>query len=145
MRWRRNGSRLAKTRTWRPRMAERSLLVEIGTEELPIHAVDDLARAFAQGVCDGLSKRGVTADVGHAQTFATPRRLAVLVPEVAFAQPEQRNESFGPYVNIALDASGQPTKALLGFASKVGVDWTQLGRATDAKGERFVHRSVEPG
>jgi len=111
-------------------MAERSLLIEIGVEELPIHAVDDLARAFTQGVCDGLSKRGIAADVEHAQPFATPRRLAVLVPGVAFTQPEQRNESFGPYVNIALDANGQPTKALLGFANKVGVEWTRLERAT---------------
>jgi len=126
-------------------MAERALLVEIGVEELPIHAADDLARAFAQGVCDGLSKRGVEADTKHAQTFATPRRLAVRVPGVAFTQPEQRSESFGPYVNIALDADGQPTKALLGFAHKAGVDWTQLERATDAKGERFVHRHVSPG
>jgi glycyl-tRNA synthetase beta chain len=126
-------------------MAERSLLVEIGVEELPIHAVDDLARAFAQGVCDGLSKRGIVADVGNARAFATPRRLAVLVPAVAFTQPEQHSESLGPYVNIALDADGQPTKALLGFAGKAGVDWTQLERATDAKGERFVHRSVSPG
>jgi len=126
-------------------MAERSLLVEIGCEELPIHAVDDLARAFTQGVCEGLAKRGIAADVEHAHTFATPRRLAVLVPGVAFTQPEQRNESFGPYVNIALDANGQPTKALLGFAGKAGVEWTQLERATDAKGERFVHRSVAPG
>jgi glycyl-tRNA synthetase beta chain len=126
-------------------MAERSLLVEIGVEELPIHAVDDLAHAFAQGVCDGLSKRGIAADVEHARTFATPRRLAVLVPAVASTQPEQRNESLGPYANIALDASGQPTKALLGFANKAGVEWTQLERASDAKGERFVHRSVAPG
>jgi len=126
-------------------MAERSLLVEIGCEELPIHAVDDLAHAFAQGVCDGLSKRGIAADLDHAQTFATPRRLAVWVPSVAFIQPEQRNESFGPYVNIALDAAGQPTKALLGFAHKAGIEWRQLGRVTDAKGERFVHRIVAPG
>jgi len=67
------------------------------------------------------------------------------VPGVAFIQPEQRNESFGPYVNIALDAAGQPTKALLGFAHKAGVEWRQLGRVTDAKGERFVHRIVAPG
>ena len=126
-------------------MAERSLLVEMGVEELPIHAVDDLARGFAHGVCEGLSKRGITADVEHARTFATPRRLAVLVPGVAFTQPEQRSESFGPYVNIALDAEGQPTKALLGFAGKAGVEWTRLERATDAKGERFVHRHVAPG
>src|SRR5690348_12751189 len=126
-------------------MAERALLVEIGCEELPIHAVDDLARSFAQAVCDGLSKRGIAADVEHAQTFATPRRLAVLVPGVAFTQPEQRSESFGPYINIALDEHGQPTKALLGFASKAGIDWTRLGRTEDAKGERFVHRNVAPG
>ncbi|HEX5960217.1 MAG TPA: glycine--tRNA ligase subunit beta [Rhodanobacteraceae bacterium] len=126
-------------------MAERPLLVEIGIEELPIHAVDDLAQAFAKGVCDGLSKRGITGDVEHARTFATPRRLAVLVPGVAHTQPEQRSESPGPYLNIALDADGLPTKALLGFANKAGVDWKQLERATDAKGERFVHRSVAPG
>ena len=41
----------------------KSLLIEIGCEELPIHAVDDLARAFVQGVCDGLSKRGIEADI----------------------------------------------------------------------------------
>ena len=126
-------------------MAERTLLVEIGVEELPIHAVDDLAHAFAHGVCDGLSKRGIAADVEHAQTFATPRRLAVRVPGAAFTQPEQRSENLGPYVNIALDADGQPTKALLGFAGKAGVEWTQLERVTDAKGERFVHRNVSPG
>ncbi|HJP98410.1 MAG TPA: glycine--tRNA ligase subunit beta, partial [Rhodanobacteraceae bacterium] len=123
----------------------KSLLVEIGCEELPIHAVDDLVRAFAQGVGGGLSKRGIAADTGHAQAFATPRRIAVLVPGVAFIQPEQRSESFGPYVNSALDGEGQPTRALLGFANKAGIEWTQLERATDAKGERFVHRSVSPG
>jgi glycyl-tRNA synthetase beta chain len=126
-------------------MAERSLLVEIGVEELPIHAVDDLAQAFARSMCEGLVKRGIAADVEHARAFATPRRLAVWVPDVAFTQPEQRSESFGPYVNIALDAEGQPTRALLGFANKAGVEWTQLERGTDAKGERFVHRRVSPG
>lgn len=126
-------------------MAERSLLVEIGCEELPIHAVDDLAQALAKGVCEGLAKRGIAADVAHAHVYAAPRRLAVLVPGVAFTQPEQHSESFGPYVNIALDAEGQPTRALLGFAHKAGVEWTQLERATDAKGERFVQRSVAPG
>ena len=123
----------------------KSLLIEVGVEELPIHAVDELARAFAQGVCDGLTQRGITADVDHARVFATPRRLAVHVPAVAAMQPEQRHESFGPYASIALDPQGQPTRALLGFANKAGVDWSQLERVADAKGERFVHRSVTPG
>ncbi|HEX7370547.1 MAG TPA: glycine--tRNA ligase subunit beta [Rhodanobacteraceae bacterium] len=126
-------------------MAERALLIEIGTEELPIHAIDDLAQALARGVCEGLTQRGIQADVEHAHIFAAPRRLAVHVPNVADTQPEQRSESFGPYVNIALDADGQPTKSLLGFANKAGVEWNQLERTTDAKGERFVHRHVAPG
>jgi glycyl-tRNA synthetase beta chain len=123
----------------------KSLLIEIGCEELPIHAVDTLAQAFTEGVCAGLAKRGIAAELARARTFAAPRRLAVWVPGVAELQPEQRSESFGPYVNIALDAAGQPTKALLGFAHKAGVEWTRLERATDAKGERFVARSVTPG
>ncbi len=126
-------------------MSPKSLLIEIGTEELPIHAVDELAHAFAKNVCDGLVKRGIAADTEHAHAYCSPRRLAVLVPAVAAEQPEQRSESFGPYTNIALDANGQPTKALLGFAGKAGVEWTQLERASDAKGERFVQRSVAPG
>src|SRR5690606_24584166 len=45
----------------------------------------------------------------------------------------------------ALDADGQPTRALQGFAAKAGVEWTTLERTTDNKGERFVHRAVTPG
>ena len=121
------------------------LLVEMGCEELPIRAVDELAQAFARGVCDGLSRRGIAADVANARALCTPRRLAVHVPDVADAQPEQKIESLGPYVNAALDADGQPTRALLGFAQKCGVEWTRLQRASDGKGERFAHRAVQAG
>jgi len=69
----------------------------------------------------------------------------VLLPGVETEQPEQHSEVFGPYLNIALDANGEPTKALQGFAAKAGIDWTVLERTTDAKGERFVLRSVTPG
>jgi glycyl-tRNA synthetase beta chain len=69
----------------------------------------------------------------------------VLLKGVATEQPEQKSEVLGPYLNIALDADGQPTKALQGFAAKAGVDWTQLEKTSDAKGERFVHRALKPG
>ena len=126
-------------------MAERSLLVEIGTEELPIHAVDELAQAFVRGVCERLTKRGIAHDATNVRAFCTPRRLAVHVPAVAAQQPEQRSEVLGPYLDVALDAQNQPTKALLGFAQRAGVEWTQLERASDGKGERFAHRAVTPG
>ncbi len=121
------------------------LLIELGTEELPVKALPGLAQAFFDGVVDGLAKRGVAVDKGEAKPLSTPRRLAVLLPGVAVEQPEQKGEVLGPYLNIALDAEGQPTKALQGFAAKAGIDWTALERTTDAKGERFVHRSVTPG
>jgi len=125
--------------------AMKPLLVEIGTEELPVGALPGLAQALFDGVVDGLAKRGIAFERGEARPLYTPRRLAVLLPGVATEQPEQRSEVLGPYVNIALDAEGRPTKALQGFAAKAGVDWTALERTSDAKGERFVHRATTPG
>ncbi|KTF29682.1 glycine--tRNA ligase subunit beta, partial [Xanthomonas vesicatoria] len=121
------------------------LLIELGTEELPVKALPGLAQAFFDGVLAGLEKRGIAVTRGDAKPLSTPRRLAVLLPGVATEQPEQRSEVLGPYLNIALDAEGQPTKALAGFAAKAGIDWTALERTSDAKGERFVHRAVTPG
>jgi glycyl-tRNA synthetase beta chain len=121
------------------------LLIELGTEELPVKALSGLAQAFFDGVLDGLHKRGIGFDRDGAKPLYTPRRLAVLLPAVALRQPEQNSEVLGPYLNIALDADGQPTKALQGFAAKAGIDWTQLEKTSDAKGERFVHRATKPG
>ncbi|CAN7527347.1 glycine--tRNA ligase subunit beta [Pseudoxanthomonas sp. LjRoot143] len=122
-----------------------SLLIELGTEELPVKALPGLAQAFFDGVTTALEKRGIGFERGDAKPLYTPRRLAVLLPAVDVEQPEQKSEVLGPYLNIALDANGAPTKALEGFAAKAGIDWTQLERTTDGKGERFVHRAVKPG
>ena len=121
------------------------LLIELGTEELPVKALPGLAQAFFDGVVAALEKRGVGFEAGDARPLYTPRRLAVLLPAVDVEQPEQRSEVPGPYLNIALDAEGKPTKALEGFAAKAGIEWTALERTSDAKGERFVHRAVKPG
>ncbi len=125
--------------------ATKSLLIEIGTEELPPKALDELARAFDSGICEGLKKRGIAFDDERARFFCSPRRLAVLVPGVAMEQPSQKSEVLGPYLNIGLDANGAPTPALKGFAAKNGVEVDQLQRISDAKGERFVARSEKPG
>ena len=126
-------------------MSMQPLLIELGTEELPVKALPGLAQAFFDGVIAALDKRGIAIDRGDAKPLYSPRRLAVLLPGVAIEQPEQKSEVLGPYLNIALDADGQPTKALQGFAAKAGIDWTQLEKTADAKGERFVHRAVTPG
>jgi glycyl-tRNA synthetase beta chain len=121
------------------------LLIEIGSEELPPKALDELTAAFARGICDGLTKRGIAADSANAKMYNSPRRLAVRVAGVAAQQPAQKSEVLGPYINIGLDASGAPTPALRGFAAKNGLAVEQLQRTSDAKGERFVARSERPG
>jgi len=126
-------------------MNTQPLLIELGTEELPVKALPGLAQALFDGVLAALDKRGIALDREGAKPLYTPRRLAVLLPAVAVEQPEQASEVLGPYLNIALDGEGQPTRALQGFAAKAGAEWTQLQRSTDAKGERFVYRSVTPG
>lgn len=123
----------------------KSLLVEIGCEELPPNALVELSTAFAKGIGEGLAKRGIAADLAGAKVYNSPRRLAVLVPDVAMMQPAQNSEMLGPYLNIGLDANGAPTPALRGFAAKNGVAVEQLQRLTDAKGERFVARNEKPG
>ena len=125
------------------------LLIELGTEELPPKALPELAQAFYDGVLKGLAARRIEVRDGTGELPAgplySPRRLAVYLPAVATQQPVQHSEVLGPYTNIGLDAEGQPTPALLGFAQKNGIAWEKLDRVTDAKGMRFVARSSRPG
>jgi glycyl-tRNA synthetase beta chain len=122
-----------------------SLLIELGTEELPPKALDDLAAAFGRGVCDGLAKRGIGADLDRAVVHASPRRLAVHIPHVATQQPPQSIERRGPALAAAQGSDGQPSKALLGFAHSCGVDVDQLEKLETDKGAWFVWRTVKPG
>lgn len=123
----------------------KSLLVELGCEELPPKALDTLSTAFAEGICMGLKERGIDADTAAARAFSTPRRLAVHVPAVQGRQPDQTIERRGPSVEAGLDDHGNPSKALIGFARSCGVEVDALERMHTDKGEWFVYRAVQPG
>ena len=123
--------------------AAKSLLVELGTEELPPKALDELSAAFLRGIGDGLAKRGIAADLDQAKAYASPRRLAIHIPNVAATQPEQSVERRGPALSAALDKDGQPSKALLGFAQSCGVDVAQLEKLETDKGGWYVWRTVK--
>lgn len=115
------------------------LLIEIGCEDLPARHVRPLAERLAQAVAEGLAARGVAA--GAARALATPRRLAVLVADVAAGQPAQERSRKGPSLKAAFDAAGQPTKAAEGFARSCGVTVDALLREEDY----LVYRATEPG
>lgn len=121
----------------------KSLLIELGTEELPPKALDELSGAFLRGITDGLSKRGIEADLDTARAYASPRRLAVHIANVAAAQPEQAVERRGPALSASVDKDGNPSKALLGFAQSCGVDVSQLEKLETDKGGWYVWRAVK--
>ncbi len=119
------------------------LLIEIGTEELPPVALPRLAEAFRQELIARLAEHQLTH--GPAELFATPRRLAVRIAELALAAPDQHQSRRGPALTAAFDANGQPTGAALGFARSCGVEIDALGRQETDKGAWLVHEQTIPG
>lgn len=118
-------------------------LVEVGTEELPPKALKRLMQAFADHLREGLDRERLAH--GEVRAFATPRRLAVLVADLAARQEDRTTELKGPPVSVAFDAKGRPTAAARAFAEKCGVAVEELGRTATAKGEWLTGRSVEEG
>lgn len=122
-----------------------SLLVEIRTEELPPKSLSRLMQAFRQGLFEGLKEQHFLLPEAQATAYATPRRLAVLISSVLDKQADRVVERKGPAVASALDADGEPSPALLGFAKSCGVDVTRLQRQKGEKGEYFVYRAKQKG
>ena len=97
----------------------KDLLFEIGLEEIPARfiraAMEQLQERMSKWLeASRIANSGVTA-------YATPRRLAVLVKDVAEKQEDISEEVKGPARKIALDAAGEWSKAALGFARSQGV------------------------
>ena len=92
-------------------------LLELRSEEIParmqVKAKDDLARLFA----DEIAKAGLTATA--IETFATPRRLALIARGLPDATEAVREETKGP-------KAGAPPQALEGFLRKTGLTREQL-------------------
>ncbi len=117
-------------------------LVEIGTEELPPLSMPKLRDAFGLGIQDGLRTAGL--EFGEIETFATPRRLAVIVRALQ-SQTETSSEVLrGPPTKVAFDKDGKPSRAAQAFADKCGVAVDALGREETEKGEWLVHERVVP-
>ena len=126
-------------------MTERKdFLLEIGAEELPPKALRAMSEALTAGICAGLEGQSLTFE--SATTYATPRRLAVLVSGLPLNQPDREFERRGPALQIAFDENGAPTKAAQGFARGCGVDVEQLEKAaTDDGGGYLVYRTTDIG
>jgi glycyl-tRNA synthetase beta chain len=120
-----------------PRRAERrDFLIELGTEELPPKALRTLELAFAEELRARTHQAALR--FGEVESFATPRRLAVLLRRLASHQPDQRIVRRGPSLRASFDAAGVPTRAGLAFAQSVGVTLETLGTERDDKGNEYL-------
>lgn len=114
------------------------LLIEIHSEEIPARmqprAADDLKRLMLDGF------KAVGLKHGAAKAYATPRRLTLVVEDLAAAQADLREERRGPRV-------GAPDQAVDGFCSSAGVSRDQLQVQETPKGNfyiAFIERKGRP-
>lgn len=124
-----------------------TLLIELGTEELPPKALKKLSDAFTAELLSGLVEAELISknEASNALPFASPRRLALTIPNVIAAQPDQTIERRGPAVQAAFKEDGQATPAAMGFAKSCGVEVADLERLKTDKGEWLSYNLKEVG
>jgi glycyl-tRNA synthetase beta chain len=117
------------------------VFIELVCEELPAEAVRPALQALEGGLRALLE--GLVA--GDVRTYATPRRLAVVLDDVAESRPVTERLITGPPAERAFDAQGRPTQAGIGFARGRGLEPSALERITTPKGEVVAVRVQEGG
>src|SRR5258708_30151551 len=117
-----------------PKKVSGSLLVELLTEELPPKSLLALGQFFADEVFNGLVEHQLKQrDFAGRRIFATPRRLATLIPDVLEVGQDRSSEVQGPSVKA-------PPEAIAGFARKNDVSVSDLEQRDTPKGAVYVAR-----
>lgn len=110
-------------------------LLEIGLEEMPAHVVTPSIQQLKQRTEQFLTDEKLSYETIN--TYATPRRLALIVKGLADKQADSHESSRGPAKQIAQDQDGNWTKAAQGFARGQGLDVSALTFQT-IKGKEYV-------
>ncbi len=113
-----------------------SLLLEIGTEEIPARFLSPAMSMLRENTESIFEEYSI--GFSEIKTYATPRRLALVVKGVPPFQKERVKEVYGPAKKAAFDESGAPTKAAKGFAQSQGVEVADLVIKKKDKGEYVV-------
>ncbi|WP_071516899.1 glycine--tRNA ligase subunit beta [Geitlerinema sp. PCC 9228] len=117
-----------------------TFLLEVGTEELPVDFIDLAIAQWETIVRQSLAEHFLTSE--SIETYATPRRLALLVSGLPDKQSDREEEIKGPPKDVAFQ-NGKPTKAAAGFARKQGVNIEDLQLRETPKGEFvFVQKHI---
>ncbi|HET9001432.1 MAG TPA: glycine--tRNA ligase subunit beta [bacterium] len=119
------------------------LVFEIGVEELPVAAAWAGAYQLREGA--GPALRAARIPAGDITAYSTPRRIVLIVEDVAPRQDDLVREVRGPAARVAFGADGRPTQAAEGFARAQGASPEQLVRRTTPQGEYVYALTRAPG
>ncbi len=119
------------------------LLLETGTEEIPAGFFPDALKLLKALAEKSLAEASVT--FSNINTFATPRRLALVVEGVNPQQKGCTKELMGPPVKVAYEETGTPTKAAIAFAASSNIPVEKLEIRTKGKGRYVCAVIEEPG
>ena len=115
------------------------MLLEIGTEEMPAADVEAAIRQLSELTPALLQE--LNLDHTGVQVVGTPRRLAVLVKNLAAQQPDLVRTVKGPPAEKAFDPDGKPSPAAVGFARSRGIDVKQL-KSVDMDGGKYMAAEI---
>jgi glycyl-tRNA synthetase beta chain len=127
-------------------------LMEVGCEEIPARFLAQAQKDLGERVKVILEVERLvpqaTSEGSHVfllQTYSTPRRLIVHVPEILARQPDKTEEVMGPPVKVAVDAAGKYTRAAESFAQKNSASVDDFIRVTTPKGEYLALNKTTAG
>jgi glycyl-tRNA synthetase beta chain len=126
----------------------KNLLVELFVEELPPKALRKLGEAFSNTLLEFLKSQGLAGADSKVTPFASPRRLAAHITNIAAQAADKKVSQKLMPVSVGLDASGAPTPALLKKLGALGLDASvvpQLKRESDGKAEALFFDTVVKG
>jgi glycyl-tRNA synthetase beta chain len=129
-------------------MSAKNLLVELFVEELPPKALKKLGEVFAHTLAQSLTSAGLANSSATVTAYASPRRLAAHVTDVAAVAADKPVAQKLMPVTVGLDASGNATPALLKKLAALGADATvvpALRRENDGKAEVLFYDSLAKG
>ena len=129
-------------------MSTHNLLIELFVEELPPKALHKLGDAFSAVLLEQLKAQGLASAESTVTPFASPRRLAAHITQVAPQADDRAVQQKLMPVAVGLDAAGKPTPALLKKLQTIGAGpetVAQLKRAPDGKAEALFYDSVVQG
>ncbi|WP_306607281.1 glycine--tRNA ligase subunit beta [Azonexus sp.] len=129
-------------------MSSKNLLVELFVEELPPKALKKLGEVFASTLANSLKNTGLAASTAEVTAYASPRRLAAHVTDVAAVAADKPVAQKLMPAAVGLDAAGNATPALLKKLAALGADESavaNLRRESDGKAEVLFYDSLAKG